>query len=118
VLVALPTVPLDDELLAALSVGLPVGLGVYFAWVNSDWAANTKAIGLAAAVGGAIVGGWLGFHAIEGLFALVTAIVGAAVGANLIVLALDIAWDRQVRDRFPAPSIKEAFQARPGLLPE
>jgi pimeloyl-ACP methyl ester carboxylesterase len=118
VLVALPTVPLDDELLAALSVGLPVGLGIYFAWMNSDWAANTKAIGLAAAIGGAIVGGWLGFHAIEGLFALVTAIVGAAVGANLILLALDIAWDRQARDRFPAPSIKEALEARPGLLPE
>ena len=113
VLIALPTVPLDDELLAALSVGLPIGLGIYLAWVNRDWAANTKATGFAAAAGGALVGGWLGFNAIEGLFALATAIVGAAVGANMILLALDVAWDLQVRDRFPAPTVKEALEARP-----
>jgi hypothetical protein len=113
VLIALPTVPLDDELLAALSVGLPIGLGVYFSWVNRDWGANTKATGFAAATGGALVGGWLGFNAIGGLFALVTAIVGAAVGANLILLALDVAWDLQVRDRFPASTVKEALEARP-----
>jgi pimeloyl-ACP methyl ester carboxylesterase len=113
VLTALPTVPIDDEFLAALSVGAPVGLGVYFAWVNPEWATNIKATGFAAAVGGALVGSWLGFNAIGGLFALVTAVVGAAVVANLILLALDIAWDRQVRDRFPAPSVKEALQARP-----
>jgi hypothetical protein len=47
-------------------------------------------------------GAWLGFHATEGLFALITAIVGAAVGGNLILLALDIAWDWQLRDRFRA----------------
>jgi hypothetical protein len=113
VLTALPTVPLDDELLAALSVGLPIGLGIYFAWVNREWAANTKATGFAVAAGGALVGGWLGFNVIEGLFALVTAIIGAAVGGNLMLLALDIAWDRQVRDRFPAPTVKEALEARP-----
>jgi len=113
VLTALPTVPLDDELLAAVSVGLPVGLGIYFAWVNRDWAANTKAIGLAAVVGAALLGGWLGFHVLEGLFALVTTIIGAVVGANLILLALDIAWDQQARDRFPAEGGKEALHARP-----
>ena len=37
VLVALPTVPLDDELVAGLSIGLPIGLGTYLAWVNRDW---------------------------------------------------------------------------------
>jgi hypothetical protein len=31
VLTTMPGVPLDDELLAALSVGVPIGLGVYFA---------------------------------------------------------------------------------------
>jgi hypothetical protein len=41
-------VPLDEELLAALSVGLPIGLGVYFAWVNRDWSAHTKTTGFAA----------------------------------------------------------------------
>jgi pimeloyl-ACP methyl ester carboxylesterase len=118
VLIALPTVPVDDELVASLSVGLPIALGVYFAWVDRDWAADVKAIGFAAATVGGLVGAWLGFNVMEGLFALVTAIVGAAAGANLILLVLDIAWDRQVRDRFPAPGIREALEAQPGLLPE
>ena len=59
VLTTMPGVPPDDELLAAASVGLPVGLGVYLTWVNRDWSTRTKIIGLAAAVGGASsAGGW------------------------------------------------------------
>jgi pimeloyl-ACP methyl ester carboxylesterase len=100
VLTALPAVPITDELLVALSAGLPTGLGVYWAWVNRSWSARVKAIGFATATGGALVGGWLGFHATAGLFAPLLAIAGAAIGANLTVLALDIAWDRQARDRF------------------
>jgi pimeloyl-ACP methyl ester carboxylesterase len=113
VLTALPTVPLDDELLAALSVGLPIGLGIYFAWVHRDWSRQSKAIGLAATAGGALVGAWLGFNAMEGLFALITAIVGAVASANLTLLALDIAWDRQQRDRFVDTNAKETLEARP-----
>ncbi len=113
VLTALPTVPLDDELLAALSVGLPIGLGIYFAWVHRDWSRQSKAIGLAATAGGALVGAWLGFNATEGLFALITAIVGGVAGANLTLLALDIAWDRQQRDRFVDTNAKETLEARP-----
>src|SRR5205823_14811584 len=60
VLTALPTVPLQAELLGALSVGVPIGLAVYFAWVNRDWSARTKAIGFAAAAGGDLVGAWPG----------------------------------------------------------
>jgi pimeloyl-ACP methyl ester carboxylesterase len=111
VLTALPTVPLDDALLSALSAGVPIGFGVYFAWVNRDWSARTKAIGFAAAAGGALVGAWLGFNVMEGLFALVTTIAGAAAGANLTVLGLDIAWDRQARDRFAA--VEETPVAQP-----
>ena len=118
VLIALPAVPLDDELVASLSVGLPIAIGVYFAWVDRAWATDVKAVGFAAAAVGGLVGAWLGFNVLEGLFALVTAIVGAAVGSNLILLVLDIAWDRQVRNRFPAPSVKESLQAPSGLLPE
>jgi hypothetical protein len=55
----------------------------------------------------------LGFNATEDLAALITAIVGAVVGGNLIVLALDIAWDRQVRDRFAEAKVKETLAARP-----
>src|SRR5205814_401691 len=80
--------------------------------VNRDWAAKTKTTGFAAAAGGALVGGWLGFNATEGLLALVTTILGAAVGANLTLLTLDIAWDRQVRDRFAAASAKETLGVR------
>jgi len=112
VITTMPGTPLDDELLAAFSVGLPIGLGIYFAWVSRDWSAQTKATGFAAAVGGALVGAWLGFNATEGLLALITTIVGAAVGGNVTLLALDIAWDWQVRDRFAA-NPKETLEARP-----
>jgi pimeloyl-ACP methyl ester carboxylesterase len=112
VITTMPGTPLDDELLAAFSVGVPIGLGVYFAWVHRDWAARTKATGLAAGLGGALVGAWLGFHATEGLLALITSIVGAAVGGNIAMLGLDIAWDRQVRDRF-AVTARETLEASP-----
>jgi pimeloyl-ACP methyl ester carboxylesterase len=108
----MPGTPLDDELLAAFSVGVPVGLCIYFAWLNRGWAAHTKVAGFAVAVGGTLVGAWLGFHATEGLLALITAIVGAVVGGNLALLGLDIAWDWQVRDRFDATP-KETLEARP-----
>jgi pimeloyl-ACP methyl ester carboxylesterase len=116
VLTTMPGVPLTDELLAALSVGLPIGLGIYLAWVNRDWSARTKGTGFAAAAGGAVVGAWLGFSVTSagfGLFAPLLGIVGAAVGGNLILLAIDIGWDRQVRDRFVEASANEALEARP-----
>jgi pimeloyl-ACP methyl ester carboxylesterase len=106
-------VPLDDELLATLSVGVPIGLGVYLAWVSRDSSATTKTTGFAAAAGGALVGAWLGFHAAEGLLALITAIVGATVGANLTLLAVDIARDRKERDRVAGAGAKETLDARP-----
>ena len=98
-LTALPGVPLDDELLAALSVGVPVGLGVYLAWANRERPAGARATGFAAALAGALVGGWLGFNATEGLAAILTTVAGAVAGSNLTLLVLDIAWDRQARDR-------------------
>jgi pimeloyl-ACP methyl ester carboxylesterase len=111
VLTMFPGVPLVDELVAPLSVGVPIGLGVYLAWVDPDWSATTKITGLAAAVGGALIGARLGFNVTDagfGLFAPLLAIVGATVGANLILLALDIAWDWQTRDRFATTEALEA----------
>jgi pimeloyl-ACP methyl ester carboxylesterase len=99
VLTAFPTVPLDDQLLATLPVGVPIAFGIYFAWVNPGWSASTKSTGFAAAAGGALVGAWLGLNVAEGLIALITTIAGAAAGANLTLLGLDIAWDHQARDR-------------------
>ena len=89
-LATMPGVPVDDELLVALSVGLPVGLGIYLAWMHRDWSAESKGIGLAASVAGALVGGWLGFHATTGLIALVTAILAAVASANLVLILLDM----------------------------
>jgi pimeloyl-ACP methyl ester carboxylesterase len=109
----MPGVPLDDQLVAALSVGLPIGVGLHFAWVNRDWAAGTKTAGLVAAAVGALVGAWLGFHAGEGLFALLTAILGAAAAGNLALVGLDIAWDRKARDRLAETTVPEKLEARP-----
>jgi pimeloyl-ACP methyl ester carboxylesterase len=113
VITTMPSVALDDELLAALSVGVSIGLGIYFAWVNGDWSATTKITGLAAAAAGALVGARLGFNATDGVLAVLTTIVGAAAGGNLILVALDIAWDRQARDRFVEGNAKETLEARP-----
>jgi uncharacterized membrane protein YdfJ with MMPL/SSD domain/pimeloyl-ACP methyl ester carboxylesterase len=111
VIAALPGVPLDDELLAALSVGGPVGLGLYLAWVHRSWAGGTRATGFAAAMGGALVGAWLGLHAGGGLLAVVTTIAGAAAGGNLALLALDMTWDRTAHDRFAETEAKETLEA-------
>lgn len=99
VLTTMPGVPVDDELLAALSVGIPIGLGVYLAWVNRELSARANATGFAAAVAGALVGGWLGFNATEGFLALITTMVGATVGANLVLIVLDLAWERSIASR-------------------
>ena len=99
VFTAVPGVPVDDELLASISVGVPVGLGIYIAWVNRDSSGSTKRVGFAAASAGALLGAWLGFNAMEGLAAVLTTILGAVAGSNLLLLALDIAWGRQSRVR-------------------
>ena len=106
VLWALPSVPLDDELLGVLAIGAPIGLGIYLAWVDRRWPARAKTAGFTAAAAGALVGAWLGFHATAGLLAIITTIVGAAVGANLILLILDIVRDRTVRDLGGADAVR------------
>jgi hypothetical protein len=107
-------VALNDELVVSLSVGLPVGLGVYLAWLNRD-SATPGNTGLAAAAGGALIGAWLGYNVTSagfGYLAPFVAIVGATVGANLALLALDIVWDRQARTR-SADVPNETLEARP-----
>jgi peptidoglycan/LPS O-acetylase OafA/YrhL len=117
VLTAFPTLPINDELVTSFSVGLPVGLGLYLAWVDREWSATTKAIGLAVGLGGALVGAWLGFNVTSagfGMLAPFVAVIGAVAGGNLLLLGLDIAWDRQLRSRV-APSAKDTLEARPSL---
>jgi len=96
VLTTMPGVPLDNALVATVSIGGPIGLGIYLAWVRRDRPASTKASGFAAALGGSLLGAWLGFNAAADLLALITAIVGAAVGANLALILFDISQARRV----------------------
>jgi uncharacterized membrane protein YfcA len=98
VLTIAPAVPIDSELQVALSMGIPIGLGVYWAWLQRDWPAETKRVGLAAAILSAIVGGWLGFHVTADLLAVVTTIAGAAAASNLALILVSIA-----RERAPSP---------------
>ena len=51
VLLAFPAVALDDALLAVLSIGVPIGLGIYLAWVDRDLSAGRRTIGFSAAIG-------------------------------------------------------------------
>ena len=113
VIAALPRTPLDDQRLATLSVGLPIGFGIYLAWRNRDWSAPTRAAGFWASVLGGLIGAWLGFHAAVDLLALVTAIVGATVGANVALIVLDISRGGQVRDRVDEPRKRETVEVRP-----
>jgi hypothetical protein len=113
VVTTMPTVPLADTLLAALSIGVPVGLCVYFAWTNRDWSVTTKSAGLMAALGGALIGAWFGFGVTADLTRLFTTVVGSVVGANLLLLILDMSWDLRVRDRFAAAKAKEMLAPHP-----
>lgn len=90
ILITLPRVSLDNQLLAVLAVGLPVTGCLHLAWVHRDWPAGARIRGLAAASAGTLAGAWLGFHATAGLFALVTAVASAVAGGNLALLVLDL----------------------------
>jgi uncharacterized membrane protein YdfJ with MMPL/SSD domain/pimeloyl-ACP methyl ester carboxylesterase len=113
VLLAFPEVALDDARLAVLSIGVPIGLGIYLAWVDRDARASARMIGFLASMATAFVGAWLGFNATTGLMAVVTTIVGAAIAANLTLLVLDISWGREVRDRCAETIARESLEARP-----
>jgi len=94
-----PSVPLDNQALAVLAVGVPVGFGIYLAWTDRNWFASTKRLGLGLTIAAALFGAWAGFNATSGLPALVTAIIGAAAIANLALIVLDIVWDRRAHNR-------------------
>jgi hypothetical protein len=110
---AFPAVPLDDVLLAVLSIGVPIGLGVHLASVRRDLPAGSRTIGLCASTCGALAGAWLGYHAGTGLLAVVTTIVGAALGANLAVLSLDITRGREASGRSTESRTQETLAVRP-----
>lgn len=90
ILTTMPGVRIDNQLLVVLSVGVAVGLGTNWAWVKRDWSVRIRRAGLATAAAGALIGAWLGFQAMDGLFSLVTATAGAVAGANLGLILFDI----------------------------
>jgi zinc transporter ZupT len=99
---------------------VPVGLAIYLAWVRREWAVRTRTIGFVVVVGGALLGAWLGFNvtaAAFGAIAPLLAVIGAVVGGNLLIIALDIAWDRQARDRVSYSSRRPESSPRPNSDP-
>jgi pimeloyl-ACP methyl ester carboxylesterase len=93
-LTALPTVPLDDQVLAIVSIAPAVAAVVYAGWFR-----RTGPTGIAAvvALSTALLGAWLGFHVPHTpALGAVTAIIGASLAANLGLIALDIAGPASV----------------------
>ena len=100
-----PSGPLDDQLLAVVSIAVPIWLGVYAGWVRTDTPKAMRAKGIGAAGVGAVVGAVFGFHVTSGGIALITTIVGAAAVSNLSLLVLDIWIERAVSRRTAAPAV-------------
>jgi hypothetical protein len=107
-LVALPATPIDSVALAVVSIGMPIGLGISWAWAGRDAPARGRTTGTVLALAGALAGSWFGFHAITGLFAVMTAIAGATAGANVVLIVLDMTW---------APAAREPAAAGTDPLP-
>ncbi|TKK88826.1 alpha/beta fold hydrolase [Herbidospora galbida] len=89
-----PATYLGDPLVTVPPVGIAIGYGAYCAWTRLDRTSRQRHRGLAAAPVAALAGAWLGFSAADGLPGVTTAIVGAAIAANLALLALDVIGDR------------------------
>ena len=102
-----PSRPLDDQLLAVVSIAVPIWLGVYAGWVCTDTPKAMRAKGIGAAGVGAVVGAAFGFHVISGLMALITTIIGAAVVSNLSLLVLDI-WTERAASRGTAAPVDQS----------
>lgn len=101
----IPMMPLAGPLLTTISVGVPVALVVHLAWLNRDAPLVTRRVGFAVAQASGLVGAWLGFYAVDGILAPVTAIVGAGVGANVALLVLDALRERSSTPRVPHANV-------------
>ena len=90
VLTTLPTVPIDDQVLVVISVGLPVALAVYCGWLKRDSSPTIKLAGLGTVLSAAILGAWLGYHVPAPSLGAVTGILAAVAAANLGLIVLDV----------------------------
>jgi pimeloyl-ACP methyl ester carboxylesterase len=116
VLTLWPAVSLTNELLGILAPSVPIALGLYLAWTHRDWDRATKSLGLLAATAGALLGGWLGFTATSGLFAIVTTTIGAAAAGNLALIAVSVFRERSARTAMattpPQPTVARSTPDR------
>jgi pimeloyl-ACP methyl ester carboxylesterase len=113
VLTLWPALSLSSELLGILAVSVPIALGLYLAWTHRDWDRATKSLGLLAAIAGALLGGWLGFTVVSGLFALVTTTIGAAAAGNLALIAVSLFRERSARGHGNDPAATYAAAPAP-----
>ena len=89
-LVGFRTVPIDALGLVVASTGVPIALGIYLGWVDLARPAVDRWTGLAIAIAGGVGGAWLGVNCADSPLAILTAIAGAALGANLALIVGDI----------------------------
>jgi hypothetical protein len=101
-----------DEVLVVVSIGIPIGIGTYWAAsASGEGSRRSRIARFAATVVGALIGARLGFNVTSagfGLFAPLLAIVGAIVGANLTLILLDIAHERSAS---PRRAVSPSFEA-------
>jgi hypothetical protein len=116
VLTLWPALSLASELLRILAPSGLIALGLYLAWTHRDWDRATKSLGLLAAIAGALLGGWLGFTATSGLFAVVTTTIGAAAAGNLALIAVSLVRERSARGHGNDPAGTYAGAPAPGSL--
>ncbi|MCC7076927.1 MAG: alpha/beta fold hydrolase [Acidimicrobiia bacterium] len=114
---AMSWIPIDDSLFVALWAGVPIGLGIFLAWVGKDLASPAKTAGFAVATGASLVGAGLGFAVTDGFGAVFTGIVGAIACANLALILVDISRDRVRHGTVAAASDAPAGTASPPEVP-
>jgi len=108
VLTLWPALSLYSALLGILAPSVPMALGLYLAWTQRDWDRATKSLGLLAATAGALLGGWFGFTATSGLFAIVTTTIGAAAAGNLALIAVSFFHERSERAAMATLAVNSA----------
>jgi pimeloyl-ACP methyl ester carboxylesterase len=96
VMIVAPGFNLDSQGLAVVAIGAPVGLGVFWAWVFKDDPAHSKRNALVAVMASSFAGSWLGFNAGADLLAIITAIVGATLLSNLVLIVIDVVGARAI----------------------
>jgi hypothetical protein len=81
---------LADPLLVTLSTGTPIALGLFLAWSDRDRPSQVETTSFWVALAAALLGARLGFSVVAPPAAVLTAIVGAGIGANLALLVVDL----------------------------